>query len=229
MCPPTLRLCWPCWIERLAVSPQDLWVNGYGQAMQSSPPRRFTTAAASALRAAIAEAGGVEVFALGRLDADGDVADIEILCRGNMGAVPALRTRPRSGQAVIHNHPSGILQASEADMGLAHLYGEDGVGVAIVNNEVNGVLWVVEPHRRSRQPVDPAKLDHIFEKDLPRVLPGFEPRPAQVAMAQKVLEMLNEGSDFEGHLAALEAGTGTGKSLAYLLPAALWALATLID
>ena len=48
--------------------------------------------------------------------------------------------------------------------------------------------------------------------------PGFEQRAGQVEMAQQVLRAFNEGD----HL-MVEAGTGTGKSLAYLLPAALWA------
>ncbi|MCL1905882.1 MAG: exonuclease domain-containing protein [Clostridiales bacterium] len=48
---------------------------------------------------------------------------------------------------------------------------------------------------------------------------GFEYREAQLKMAERVAESLNG----EGFLLA-EAGTGTGKSLAYLLPAALYAL-----
>ena len=48
---------------------------------------------------------------------------------------------------------------------------------------------------------------------------GFEYREAQLQMAEQVAASLNEGK----YLLA-EAGTGTGKSLAYLLPAALYAL-----
>jgi ATP-dependent DNA helicase DinG len=53
---------------------------------------------------------------------------------------------------------------------------------------------------------------------LARALPGWEPRPQQARMAAAVLETLRSG----GCLLA-EAGTGVGKSLAYLLPAILWA------
>jgi len=45
-------------------------------------------------------------------------------------------------------------------------------------------------------------------------LTGFRPRPEQLAMAQDVAAALTEGQ----HL-VIEAGTGTGKTLAYLLPA----------
>lgn len=48
-----------------------------------------------------------------------------------------------------------------------------------------------------------------------RRMPGFEVRPQQLQMAQAVARVLAEGG-----VALLEAGTGTGKSLAYLVPAA---------
>ena len=47
-----------------------------------------------------------------------------------------------------------------------------------------------------------------------RLLPGFEPRAEQAALAQEVADALERGQ----HLLA-EAGTGIGKSLAYLIPA----------
>src|SRR5437867_9314981 len=50
---------------------------------------------------------------------------------------------------------------------------------------------------------------------LSRVLPGYEPRPPQVAMAARVEDALAHGRAL-----LVEAGTGTGKTLAYLLPAA---------
>jgi len=49
---------------------------------------------------------------------------------------------------------------------------------------------------------------------LERALPGYEPRPEQAALAAAVESSLAMGE----HLLA-EAGTGTGKSLAYLIPA----------
>ena len=48
---------------------------------------------------------------------------------------------------------------------------------------------------------------------------GFECRPQQIAMAEAVGRVF----DSEHHL-IIEAGTGTGKSLAYLIPAILWAV-----
>ena len=50
-------------------------------------------------------------------------------------------------------------------------------------------------------------------------MPGFEYRPQQVEMLAAV-----ERSLTDGHHLIVEAGTGTGKSLAYLIPAILWAV-----
>jgi ATP-dependent DNA helicase DinG len=56
---------------------------------------------------------------------------------------------------------------------------------------------------------------------LARFVSAYEVRPAQITMAQEVASSLNERS----HL-VVEAGTGVGKSLAYILPAALYAKST---
>ncbi|HET8908847.1 MAG TPA: ATP-dependent DNA helicase, partial [Ktedonobacterales bacterium] len=48
---------------------------------------------------------------------------------------------------------------------------------------------------------------------LSRALPGYEERPAQVTMARRVADALDRGD----HL-AVEASTGTGKSIAYIIP-----------
>jgi len=172
------------------------------------------------LREAIDEAGGVEVFAIGDVDREGFVHALEISCRGTEDAVPALLTRPRAGQVVIHNHPSGLLRPSAADFQLAHQYGDEGVGVVIVDSDVTRATWVVEPAVREDQPVDRDRLVAFFEEDLPRILPGCEDRPGQLALALDIADVLEVGG-----VRIAEAGTGTGKSLAYLVPAVLWAQA----
>ncbi|WCN36672.1 ATP-dependent DNA helicase DinG [Aneurinibacillus uraniidurans] len=63
-------------------------------------------------------------------------------------------------------------------------------------------------------------VDGLFGEDgaLAAYMPGFELRPAQVTMMKQVYESFESGR----HL-LVEAGTGTGKSLAYLIPAVYWA------
>lgn len=59
---------------------------------------------------------------------------------------------------------------------------------------------------------------------LARLLPGYEPRPQQVEMARAVEEALEEGTRV-----IIEAATGTGKTLAYLIPALLSGQRTVVS
>lgn len=69
-------------------------------------------------------------------------------------------------------------------------------------------------------PVALSKLDNFLGKNGvgKEKYPNFEYRPQQLEMAQKVLESFNQSEPL-----VIEAGTGTGKSLAYLLPSVLFA------
>lgn len=72
------------------------------------------------------------------------------------------------------------------------------------------------------EPVDPAAMERLFGANggLARQFGAtYEDRPGQLEMARLVLAALNEGNH-----QMVEAGTGVGKSLGYLLPAALWSL-----
>ncbi|MFQ5925197.1 MAG: helicase C-terminal domain-containing protein, partial [Dehalococcoidia bacterium] len=73
----------------------------------------------------------------------------------------------------------------------------------------------------SRKPLDLERLTGMLGTEglMAQVIPGFEHRPEQVEMMQAVAEALNNSQ----HL-IVEAGTGTGKSIAYLLPAIFFAL-----
>ena len=70
------------------------------------------------------------------------------------------------------------------------------------------------------EPLDIASLSAMFDQGglVAQRFVGYEYRPQQVEMLQRVSEAFNEGQYL-----LVEAGTGTGKSLAYLLPAACWA------
>jgi len=70
------------------------------------------------------------------------------------------------------------------------------------------------------RPIDLADIRRFFSPDgaLGRAFAGYEQRDQQVRMSEAVADTFNQG----GALIA-EAGTGTGKGLAYLVPAALHA------
>ena len=76
------------------------------------------------------------------------------------------------------------------------------------------------PEPETYQPLDVGAVAAMFGPDGPfaESIEAYEHREGQVSMARGVAEAFN-GSQ---HLLA-EAGTGIGKSLAYLVPAALWA------
>jgi ATP-dependent DNA helicase DinG len=183
---------------------------------------RFTAAAATALRAAIVDAGGNEVFVLGTL-AGGLVSEIRVLARGNRAAVPAIMQVPRPGEVVIHNHPSGQLVPSDADLAIASALGNNGVGAYIVDGDVADVYVVVEPLAAPRvTPLDGAAAVDLLNPDgaVGAVLAAYEHRPQQLAMLRAVADAFNDDE-----VLSVEAGTGTGKSLAYLIPAILWSQA----
>lgn len=77
------------------------------------------------------------------------------------------------------------------------------------------------PNERCRR-LDIEQLEHSMQAggEIARRLPGFEERPEQLAMLRAVAEAFNARETL-----LVEAGTGTGKSLAYLLPAAHFAVA----
>ncbi|MCL4725488.1 MAG: ATP-dependent DNA helicase, partial [Rhodocyclaceae bacterium] len=64
----------------------------------------------------------------------------------------------------------------------------------------------------------PLDIDAVFAADgaLARAIPGYRLRPQQVEMAQRIAAAIQS----HGVLVA-EAGTGTGKTFAYLVPALL--------
>jgi len=78
----------------------------------------------------------------------------------------------------------------------------------------------LEPEE-ARRPLDVDRLASLLEEDgaFARRFPGYEHRPQQIEMLRAVARALNEGR----HL-MVEAPTGVGKSLAYLIPAVHWAV-----
>ena len=96
----------------------------------------------------------------------------------------------------------------------------DGYGVDIVG--LRSRLRYPQPLDVSEdeEKIDVDAATDMLEVDGPfaRTMQGFEHRPQQIAMARSVAEAINDGQRL-----IVEAGTGVGKSLAYLLPAALYA------
>ena len=184
---------------------------------------RLTAAARTLLQQEIAAAHGREVSFVVRADPNGTLSDARVVARGTIDAVLALPGVATRGEMLIHNHPSGFLEPSGADLHVAARLHDEGVGFGIVNNDVSTLYIVVEmPRARVLARLDSLEIANLLTESGPvaRVLgtSAFEDRPGQRDMAAYVADAYNDGG-----IALLEAGTGVGKSFAYLVPALEWA------
>ncbi|MDB4875705.1 MAG: helicase c2 [Gemmatimonadetes bacterium] len=184
---------------------------------------RLSQSAALAIRAAIRLAGGREVCFVCTLDSDGVVTTARVVARGDVQSVLALPGFASRGEMLVHNHPSGVLDPSNPDLEVAARIHDDGIGFGIVNNDASELYVVVEVPARAE--FHALNFEHI-DGDLG---PGggiaaqharYEDRPSQRAMAVEIARLYNDGG-----VGLLEAGTGVGKSLGYLVPALRWAAA----
>ena len=94
---------------------------------------------------------------------------------------------------------------------------ESGFFLDYVNIEGKG------SRRRRKKPInlDPESIAERFgpQGELGKILPHYEMRPQQIHMAREISQAFNDAE-----ILMAEAGTGIGKSLAYLVPAVQWAL-----
>jgi len=184
---------------------------------------RLGSRAADAIRAAIRLAGGREVCFMGTMDGEGIVQGARAVARGDARCVLALPGFAKRGELLVHNHPSGLLEPSGADLEVAARLHDDGIGFAIVDNEATRLYVVVEvPRSEPEHPLDGDAVAGLLDAHGPIAahLGRFEDRPTQRAMAATIAGLYTKGG-----IGMLEAGTGVGKSLAYLVPALRWAAA----
>jgi len=164
-----------------------------------------------------------EVFFVGNFDDDFIINEVQVLARGNEYSVPAIIDSASAGQVVLHNHPSGILTPSDQDIHLASIFGNNGVGFLIINNSVTNIYSVVEPSRKKEySALDISELEKLLMPEGPvakKLGKNFEHRKEQIKVLNETARSFNEDS-----IVLIEAGTGTGKTFSYLIPAIKWAL-----
>ena len=182
----------------------------------------FTAEAVRLARYFISQNDGNEIVMVGKVNADGLVCDLRRAAMGDSNSVPAVIATAAPGEILIHNHPSGNVNPSAADLEVAARAAEKSVGSYIVDNDVIHIFPVVErilPESTEIELVDLEEVAEIFSKNgmLAQSDADFEFRLPQTEMALGVAEAIN----FSSVLVA-EAGTGTGKSFAYLVPALLY-------
>ena len=175
------------------------------------------------LASEISAAGGREVSFLGEVDRDGVVTGARVVARGTVDMVLALPAGALRGEMLLHNHPSGVLQPSVADLNVAAHLHDAGVGFGILNNGATELYVVVEvPRDRAIVRIDPYDIVGTLAEAGPVAgqLSRYEDRQSQRDMAAHIADGYNDGG-----VQLLEAGTGVGKSFAYLVPALAWARA----
>ncbi|OHD57127.1 MAG: hypothetical protein A2Y33_09385 [Spirochaetes bacterium GWF1_51_8] len=163
--------------------------------------------------------GGNEVSFSGSVDRSGKAVEVSPMSFGSEDATVISMMEALSGDVVIHNHPSGNTVPSVEDIELSSLLANRMVGFYIVNNECTEVNIVLQP--RSRVYLKDEEVLGLFGDHgvLSENIANFEPRGEQIDMVAHVVWAVNDSK-----ILLCEAGTGTGKSLSYLIPAALWAV-----
>ncbi len=175
------------------------------------------------LASEIAAAGGREVSFVASVDQGGRLTEVRTVARGTVDRVLALPGIAARGEMLLHNHPSGVLEPSMADLSVAARLHDGGVGFGIVTNDGGDLYVVVEvPRAKGQVRLDAIEViaDLAEHGAVARQMGQYEDRPSQRDMAAYIADAYNDGG-----VLLLEAGTGIGKSFAYLIPALAWAKA----
>jgi len=208
-----------------------------------------TARALSSAHAGSAAGGVVDLADLARFVVPtADAFDLETLCPLCGAAPPAPRALPVARAVAevwtdlnrrLSRLPPAVLEAAASlvaplDHPLRALLAESaGRAVSAVGPRATiedlfaGGEGAPGPVTRAAPAAVPRRLEveKVREPFLPggafqRALATYEHRPEQVRMAEEVCRAYNEGA-----ILLVEAGTGTGKSLAYLVPSVLWTAA----
>lgn len=174
------------------------------------------------IRQEIQDSDRNEVFFVGKLDDNQIVDTIDVVARGNNLSVPIISDYNLEINVVIHNHPSGILHPSQNDIKIASQLERSGIVSYIINNDVTDIYAIYEPKMIfSKKDIDVDELVNYLEPDgtIAQKLQGFEYREQQIEMLKHVATAFNQDE-----IKVIEAGTGVGKSIAYLIPAIYWSI-----
>ena len=173
------------------------------------------------IKSIIDKHNGGEVFFGCIVNDEGIISDVIPVCYGNDEAVLAPYNLVNKYNAIMHNHPSGNTKPSAQDLHYAEYLLNEGIGFFIINNDASALTIVTPPIvLKKKKPLDLNLVYEYFSDDglIKKNIDTFEYREGQQSMSCYIAEAFNENK-----IAVIEAGTGIGKTLAYLVPAFLWA------
>ena len=129
-------------------------------------------------------------------------------------------TKVSKNEVVIRTTKPNQLYPSDMELELSEeLYNRRNIAYCLLSSDLEDFYFVQDIDRSFLEEVD---IKNYFAKDgiLAKEIKGFEYRKEQEEMAHYIQDAINEDRKI-----IIEAGTGTGKTLAYLIPAIKWAVA----
>ena len=128
-------------------------------------------------------------------------------------------TKVARNEVVIRTTKPNQLYPSDMELELSEeLYTRRNIAYCLLSSDLDDFYFVQDIDRIFLEDID---IKNYFSKDgiLAKEIKGFEYRQEQEEMAQYIQEAINEDKKI-----IVEAGTGTGKTLAYLIPSIKWAV-----
>ena len=128
-------------------------------------------------------------------------------------------TKVGKNEVVIRTTKPNQLYPSDMELGLSEeLYTRRNIAYCLLSSDLDDFYFVQDIDRIFLEEID---IENYFAKDgiLAKEIKGFEYREEQEEMAQYIQDAINEDRKI-----IVEAGTGTGKTLAYLIPSIKWAV-----
>ena len=128
-------------------------------------------------------------------------------------------TKVGKNEVVIRTTKPNQLYPSDMELELSEeLYTRRNIAYCLLSSDLDDFYFVQDIDRIFLEEID---IENYFAKDgiLAKEIKGFEYRQEQEEMAQYIQEAINEDRKI-----IVEAGTGTGKTLAYLIPSIKWAV-----
>lgn len=141
------------------------------------------------------------------------------LAENKKKALENITTNFKREEVYIRVAKGNQLYPSDLELEISEdLYNKKNVAFCILSNKLDDFYFVQDIDRINLDKIDIAPF---FEKEgvLAKSIKNFEYREEQKNMALSVQQGINENKKI-----VVEAGTGTGKTLAYLIPAIKWAI-----
>jgi len=128
-------------------------------------------------------------------------------------------TKVGKNEVVIRTTKPNQLYPSDMELELSEeLYTRRNIAYCLLSSDLDDFYFVQDIDRIFLEEIN---IENYFAKDgiLAKEIKGFEYRQEQEEMAQYIQDAINEDRKI-----IVEAGTGTGKTLAYLIPSIKWAV-----